>query len=314
MILRSIAKMLLQEHRHRKITGRVLCLGPQLVPMPKGEVDALFASTPAEAAEAMAAWRQDGADPTPVADEYFFHKFPIKKLDSLDVVEGYGGTIIHDLNTPIPRKLHGKFDFIVDGGTFDHLVNVGIAFESVIQMLKPGGRVLHYNAASGYLGAAYVTFGPDLFYDYYVVNRFADCRVYVVRETAPDPNAPWDVFYLPDGRTKQLNSGKHQMVVCLAEKADDSISDAIPVEYSYRSPELRERYAEARARTIKSKRPLLKCARPRLAVTRERMIRAKLEAAYVHKRYKAGKFDWGKLKRNIQRHQGGTSYVYLGRL
>src|SRR5438445_5776379 len=131
MILRTIARALIQEHRYRPIVGRVLCLGPQLVPMHRGEVDELFAETPAEAREARAAWRRDGADPAHVSDEYFFHKFPIDRLDSLDVVEGFGGTVIHNLNDPLPEHLRGQFDFIVDGGTFDHLLQLGTAFGSV---------------------------------------------------------------------------------------------------------------------------------------------------------------------------------------
>src|SRR5207247_11311834 len=116
MIVRMIARALLQEHEHRPITGRLLCLGPQLVPMNRGEVDALLAPGPEEAKSALEAWRGDGADPTPVSDEYFFGKFPIDRLDSLDVVAGFGGTIIHDLNLPIPEELYEQFDFIVDGG------------------------------------------------------------------------------------------------------------------------------------------------------------------------------------------------------
>ena len=314
MILRSIAKMLLHEHRYKPICGRVLCLGPQQVPMHRGEVDALFAPSAEEAREALARWRVAGSLVEAVSDEYLFRKFAIDSLDSLDVVPGFGGTIIHDLNTPIAADLYEQFDFILDGGTFDHLVNVGIAFESVIRMLRPGGRVFHYNAASGYLGAAYVTFGPDLFYDYYVVNKFEDCKVYVTRETSPHPNAPWDVFYLPDGRTKHLNSGLHQMVVCIAEKAADSRSNAIPVEYSYRSQELRQEYAIQRSRMLKSKRPVLSGDRPRIANLRATMARMSIEARYVVKRYRAGKFDWAKFRRNLARHQAGASYAYVGRI
>lgn len=305
MILRSIAKMLIQEHEHRPITGRVLALGPQLVPMSRTEVDSLF--------EGSATAALDPDDGTHVSDEYFFQKLAIDRLDSLDVVEGFGGSIIHDLNEPVPPALEEQFDFILDGGTFDHLVNPGIAFQSVIRMLKPGGRVFHYNAASGYLGAAYVTFGPDLFFDYYVVNGFADCKVYVARETAPLPNAPWDLFYIPNGRTKDLNSGRHQMVIAIAEKGPASVADRIPIEYSYRSKELRERFAAVQAELSKSPRPVLSGTKPVAARAGETMQAWRMELAHVRKRRRAGTFNL-RTHRQQRKKPKYLSYTYVGRI
>ena len=314
MILPTIAKMLLQEHAHRPIRGRVLCLGPQQVALHRGEVDALFAKTPAAAAAAMDAWRRDGADTSVVSDAYFFSKFPKVTLDSLDVVGGFGGTVIHDLNVPVGKKLEERFDFILDGGTFDHLVQLGTAFQNVIRMLKPGGRVFHYNAASGYIGAAYVSFGPDLFYDYYVVNKFADCRVHILRGTGPGTHDPFDVFYLPDARTKQLNSARNQMVACLAEKGEASTWTEVPVEYTYRPPHLREAFAAQRGLMLKSKRPLLNGHTPMWPGLRERARRYRCEFAYARDRYRAGKFNWAKFQSARSRHQAGTGYIYLGQI
>jgi SAM-dependent methyltransferase len=314
MILPTIVRMLLQEHAYRPIEGRVLCLGPQQVALHKGEADAMFATTPGEAAAAMDAWRRAGSDTSVVSDAYFFSKFPNVKLDSLDVVEGFGGTVIHDLNTPIPKSLEGQFDFILDGGTFDHLVQLGTAFQNVIRMLRPGGRVFHYNAASGYIGAAYVSFGPDLFYDYYVVNKFADCRVHVLRGTGPGTHDPFEVFYLPDGRTKQLNSARHQMVACLAEKSKHSTYQAVPVEFTYRPPHLREEFAEQRARMRRAKRPMLTGARPVGSAVRETLRRWRCEWGWALDRYRAGKFNLEKFRSRRGGHRAGTGYIYIGQI
>ena len=314
MILPVIAKMMVQEHRYRPITGRVLCLGPQLVALTEAEADDLFARTPKAKAKAAAKSRKRGPKSSFISDARFFEYFKGVQLDSMDVVPGFGGTIIHDLNSPIAPELEGQFDFILDGGTFDHLMQLGTAFTNVIKMLKPGGRVLSFNAASGYVGATYVSFGPDLFYDFFVMNRFLDCRIHLLRGTGPGTHDPLDVFYIPDARTKALNSARHQMVACLAEKAEDSTSDIVPIEYTYRPPDLREKFAEARARVLRSKRPMLTCARPTLAVARETVKRTRIEAAYALERYKAGKFSWDKFQSNRRRHTAGTGYVYLGQL
>ncbi|MSO58075.1 MAG: hypothetical protein EXQ77_03435 [Thermoleophilia bacterium] len=314
MILRTIARMLIQEHRHRPITGRVLCLGPQLVPMHRGEVDELFAATPHEAARALAEWRAAGADPTPVSDEYFFGRFPIDSLDSLDVVAGFGGTIIHDLNEPVPAELHERFDFIVDGGTFDHLVQIGVGLGSVARMLKPGGRVLHYNAASGYLGACYMTLGPALFYDYYVLNDFADCHVYIVRGTGVHSNDPWDVFHLPYARTRELNSRVNQMSVCIAEKGSGSTSNRLPVQHGYRSPQMRKEFAESERRLgVSPRRPVFVCDRVPTIALREAVKRVRLELRWMRDPRRS--WAWRRKKlRNASARLKATGYFYLGRL
>ena len=146
------------------------------------------------------------------------------------------------------------------------------------------------------------------------MNRFLDCRIHLLRGTGPGTHDPLDVFYIPDARTKALNSARHQMVACLAEKAEDSTSDIVPIEYTYRPPDLREKFAEARARVLRSKRPMLTCDRPTLAVARETVKRTRIEVAYALERYKAGKFSWDKFQSNRRRHTAGTGYVYLGQL
>jgi hypothetical protein len=310
VILPTLARMLVQEHQFRPITGRVLCLGPQQVAMSKREVERLFKSRGRRAVTRT----RPATSRSYVSDAYFFSRFEGVTLDSLDVVEGYGGTIIHDLNAPVPESLYEQFDFIFDGGTFDHLMQLGTAFTNVIRMLKPGGRVLHFNAASGYIGAAYVSFGPDLFYDYYVMNRFLDCRIHILRGTGPGTHEPCDVYFVPDARTKSLNSDRHQMVACLAEKAEDSTWSAVPVEYTYRSPDLRQRFADARTRVLTSKRPKIRADRPVVPVLREAVKRTRLEVAYAMERYRNGKFKWRKFKRHRRNNTAGTGYVYLGRL
>lgn len=313
MILKSVARMLIQEHRYRSIRGRVLCLGPQIVPMHRGEVDALFARRPGEGGETMRRRPDREAGASYVSDGYLFEKFGVERLDSLECVERLGATIIHDLNRPVPAALHEQFDFILDGGKFDRLVNLGIAFESIIRMLKPGGRVFHYDVASGHLGAAYVAFGPDLFFDYYVVNGFADCKVYVARETGPHPDSPWDVFYVPEGRTKQLNSRRRQMVIAIAEKGAASLADRVPVEHACRDPELRAEFAAQRREVLRCRRPVLRGDRVLGVCVREWLVRTRLDVIHGIRRYRAGKFTWARFRRELARHKAGTGYAYVGR-
>lgn len=315
MILRSIAEMLIQEHEHRPIQGRLLALGPEEVAITQDEIDALFTASD----------RRRGIIPTTprrapgvecATDEYFFGKFPIESLDSLDVVEGRGATVVHDLNYPIPDCLANRFDFILDGGTFDHLLNVGIALENVVRMLKPGGRVFQYNAASNYMGKCYTEFGPDLFNDYYALNGFVDCKVYVARETENEANAPWDVFYLNKIRTRDLNCGKRQMVVVIAEKGEQTLGHVLPVEAAYRTTEMTQAIAEAKLAFAKSKRPRLRGDLGLMSSSVAEHLRlVGWEAKTIVHRIRTGKFSYASYRAKRAKNRWvNKPYSYVGRI
>lgn len=314
MILRSIAEMLIQEHEYRPISGRVLALGPQQVPMTREEVDYLFTASDRSRRQGPFT-RQLNAQVECAPDQYFFHKFPIESLDSLDVVPDFGATVVHDLNFPIPDSLANQFDFIVDGGTFDHLLNIGIALENVVRMLRPGGRVFQYNAASNYLGTAYTEFGTDLFFDYYVMNGFADCKVYIARETRNEVNAPWDMFYLPNGRSKHLNSARRQMVIVIAEKGQTDSTPRMPVEHSYRSPELMAAFQRSQRAIAKSKRPVWNGEVPVWNDVCERLSSLRMEAVTIRTRMRTGTFSLETYRAKRARNRFvKKGYRYVGQI
>lgn len=244
MIVSSIARMLIREHLYKPITGKVLTLGRQTIAMTYEEV--------------LEVMRQEGYFPsqnvlertkieydqsTRVGEGYnflsdisFFQLFGVTELASMDVTNYEHADIIHNLNYPIPQSLSHQFDFIIDGGTFDHFFDVKIAFENVVKMLNCNGRILQWNAASNFTGGAYLSLGPDLFHDYYVLNKFADCKVYIVEvDTAGQPDK-WD-FYEFDGSIDygHFKSNRLQMSFVLAEKSEESTWDKMPVQRQYRN-------------------------------------------------------------------------------
>jgi len=184
----------------------------------------------------------------------------------MDVSAYEQSDILHNFNNPIPQSLYEQFDFIIDGGTFDHLFDVQTAFVNVVKLLKPGGRIFQWNAASNFTGAAYFSFGPDLFYDYYVVNQFADCKVYIAEGDQLVQPELWDIYEFGGSFNEygHFRSSRIQMVIVLAEKAPDSTWDKIPVQAQYRDDSLWEPYRRGRERMLKSTRKSWKgCYRER---------------------------------------------------
>jgi len=200
MIVPTLARMIVREHLHRSIRGKILTLGRQTIGMTYEQCIELLHQERffpnedmlKEITISVDQKTRGGKESTYISDDVFFNMLGIKEFNVMDISNYERADIIHDLNVAVPASLIDQFDFIIDGGTFDHLVDIHTAFENVVKMLKPGGRVFQWNAASNFTGAAYISFGPDLFYDYYVLNQFADCKVYIAEVDSFGQPEFWD--------------------------------------------------------------------------------------------------------------------------
>ena len=264
MIVPTLARLIVREHLYKPIQGTVLTLGRQTIAMTYEQVLELLQQEGYVVPDHILSETQviqdqktrHGKGTTFISDNVFFGLLGIKDLLAMDVSSYEDADILHDLNKPIPETLYGQFDFIIDGGTFDHCFDVRIAFENVVKMLKTDGRVFHWNAASNFTGVTYLSFGPDLFYDYYVLNQFVDCKVYVAELDSISQGELWD-FYKFEGQDRydsRLRSKRVQVVVVLAEKGPSSTWDRIPVQTVYRDAYLWEPYKTGKQLIQKSNR------------------------------------------------------------
>lgn len=274
MIVTPLARLIIREHLYKPIQGSVLTLGRQTVGMTYEEVLELAREegyiVPDHTQRAIAPTRDQktrhGKGTSFISDDVFFRLLGSKEMLAMDVSNYEAADILHDVNQPVPESLHGKFDFIIDGGTFDHMFDVRTAFVNVVKMLATGGRVFHWDAASNYTGGAYLSFGPDLFYDYYALNQFSDCKVYVVEVDRSLSEPLWD-FYEFEGHSwyTRFMSKRTQIVVVLAEKGPFSTWDKIPVQGRYRDAQLWDLYRAGYQLIQKSDRKAL-VGRERLAL------------------------------------------------
>lgn len=68
-------------------------------------------------------------------------------LDLFDVgpLEGKHINIL-DLNDPLPDELVGKYDFLINPGTYEHVFNVGQALVNGYRIVKDGGLAFHHGS------------------------------------------------------------------------------------------------------------------------------------------------------------------------
>lgn len=266
MITPSLAKVIIQEHKYKPITGKVLTLGKQLIAMTMEETLTIISdqglipnkSTYDDSFNVTSSKVRHSNQNNWISDSTFFSLLGVHEIYSIDVTDYEGADLIHDLNNPVDPSLHEKFDFIIDGGTFDHLLDLRISFENVCNLLKKDGRVIQWNAASNFTGLAYLSLGPDLFYDFYVFNNFKDCKVYIAEADSPGQLLDWDFYYFSSPISYQkFNSPRNQMVIVIAEKKESFKKITYPVQSQYRDSDTREIAGRNIKRVGNCSRPIL---------------------------------------------------------
>ena len=108
----------------------------------------------------------------PIDSYQFFKMFGLKEVHAIDYSEIDGADIIFDLNTELPDELKGRFDYIIDGGTLEHIFDVAKAMKNISEMLCVGGTVIHILPVGGYVDHGFYSFSPTFFLDFYKLNGY----------------------------------------------------------------------------------------------------------------------------------------------
>jgi len=274
-IFKQALSMILNEHKYRPIKGKYLSIGKQTVTIPADLIFDLFKyySIPGEQLKLFY------ADPANIDistrrgkgfifDHSLLSAFSSCEYNCLDVSEYEGATILHDMNTIIPKEHYNTYDFIYDGGCMDNMFDPVTFLKNASNMLKLGGRIVHVECASAYAGA-YLSFSPEWFFSYYAINNYLDCKVYaiVARESSGNPHVfnsdlfLWSPYFT---RTEDYDYIKgcqslngQMFLLVIAEKQANSTSDVIPMQSHYLQPtdiDWRNRYEDF----CNVRRPLLK--------------------------------------------------------
>src|SRR5207248_2272071 len=114
-----------------------------------------------------------------IRDDAFFRMLGADRVRAIDYSDYEGAEIVHDLNRPIPVELAASADFIVDGSTLDNVFDPATCIQSVARILRPGGRFIANNVGSPHQNP-YMIMTPYWLLDFFSINGFADCRVYVM--------------------------------------------------------------------------------------------------------------------------------------
>ena len=159
------------------------------------------------------------------------------RVDSIDVSDYQGASIIQDMSEPIEVEHAGKFDTLLDGGTIEHIFDVPQAMENYLNLLRVGGRLICMTAANNFCGHGFYQFSPEFWYSLFEANHCTNIRVFLV-PTRTD--APWFEVMSPKdlkGRVEVINA-EPTFVIAMAEKTADTPSKLIkPHQSDYENSE-----------------------------------------------------------------------------
>ena len=249
-IPRQLASVILREHRHRPIQGSILSIARQTLYMnAEGALDLVHRELgfrPKVHPEGLDRdlLTRGAREKELITDRAFYSLFSEARYHCLDVSAYEGADIVANLCSPLPRELQGRFDFIINGSCLDNIFDPAMALRNMSRLLKPGGRILHFERASR-RHHVYVAFALSWFHDYYAINDFADCQAYLVQWDSNLLESRWDIYrYAPvieqDGRLTYFGQegyyyphrDAHALVI--AEKGEHSTWDRSPVQFEYR--------------------------------------------------------------------------------
>jgi len=235
------AEVIIREHKFRPLPKTVHLLGRQTVQLDYAQALRLLEKNGIEPVETQIEFDHSTHLATASGNEYisdrmFFGLLGVESVRAIDHSDYEGADIILDLNQPIPESLEGSADFLYGGSVLDNIFDPASYLKNMARILRPGGRLIDQNLASFNLHP-YVVVSPAWLYDYFVINNFADCKIYFLQSGVLNHvygmEVQVDQEFICDMGNAPISSPFATIVV--AEKSGASTWNRIPSQDQYRA-------------------------------------------------------------------------------
>jgi hypothetical protein len=92
--------------------------------------------------------------------------------DAIDI-DGRSSTIQLDLNLDaVPIEMHGKYNFVCDNGTFEHILNQTNCFRTAHDLCAVEGFIFYHKPFIGHYNHGFFNYQPDLFIQLAAANKY----------------------------------------------------------------------------------------------------------------------------------------------
>ena len=172
--------------------------------------------------------------------ESFFKGIGFGSVDSMDNSSYEGASIIHNLNMPISLELKGRYGYIFDGGTSEHVFNIPQVYENIIDLLQVGGIVCSVVPNNNFSGHGMYQFSPEFFLSVFKPKYGMQLLgLYIGRKNMN--HNEWinvnDVHHSTGGRNcSRFYDNEEVYIISIAKKTSDERCSLVidpPNQYSY---------------------------------------------------------------------------------
>lgn len=113
--------------------------------------------------------------------EGLFEKLGAETVTSFDASDFEGATVVHDFNEPLPAEHRGRYSFMFDGGSIEHILSPAQVIANHNASLRVGGHLLIGTQCNGSPAHGFYQLSPEFFYSVLCkANGFEDTQVYLV--------------------------------------------------------------------------------------------------------------------------------------
>lgn len=235
-ISRGGYRLLLEECKRRPFEGNVMELGRSTVYLLPNELTSWAEHHGVELKPFTVHLSNviECADVGSIDDVTLFTALGFDSIHSCDISDCDNATHNIDLNQPIPSSLADRFDVIIDSGTIEHIFDLKAVLINIHQMLKVGGRAIFISSpVSNYVDHGYYMYSPQLFYDYFHVNKYNIVSFYIIFFKRDFLRDPWIIYLYQPGSLDEYCYGgmPNDMMVSFwlcVEKTENSLCGVIP--------------------------------------------------------------------------------------
>jgi hypothetical protein len=152
---------------------------------------------------------------------------------SIDRSNFEGATFIHDLNDPFPEAMRNRFDFVLDGGTLEHVFNFPAALRHSMELVRVGGHFMTVPPANGQMGHGFYQVSPELYFSAlspqngFVIRKIVIYECYQSETRFYEVQSPTRI-----GGRVELGSSPPATLAVLAQRISDASIFAQPPQQS----------------------------------------------------------------------------------
>ena len=176
--------------------------------------------------------------------EYFealFKNMGYTVTDSIDNSAYENATIIHNLNLPLSVQDNqpSRYNYVLDGGTIEHIFNCPQVCENIINMMEVGGIYCSVTVNNNFSGHGIYQFSPEFFLSAFTPKYGMEVLELYLAEVNADREQWINVKSFNGWRNNtQINTQNSVYIIAIIRKISDERESLLlnpPNQYSYES-------------------------------------------------------------------------------